>query len=58
MTRTVHLNAANCPEDESKVSICDRSLLFANSIFHFGGHSIAEAKRHRAEVGLPARLTT
>jgi cyclase len=29
----------------------------AASIFHFGTHSIAEAKAHLAEAGLPVRVT-
>ena len=33
------------------------SALLAASIFHFGEHSIAEAKRHLAAAGVPVRLT-
>jgi cyclase len=33
------------------------SALLAASIFHFGEHSIAEAKAHMARAGLPVRLT-
>jgi cyclase len=32
------------------------SAVLAASIFHFGTYSIAEAKRHMAEAGLPMRL--
>ncbi|KAA2237856.1 imidazole glycerol phosphate synthase subunit HisF [Salinarimonas soli] len=32
------------------------SAVLAASIFHFGQHSVAEAKRHMAEAGLPMRL--
>ena len=32
------------------------SAVLAASIFHFGQHSIAEAKRHMADAGLPVRL--
>ena len=31
------------------------SALLAASIFHFGTHSVAEAKRHLAEAGVPVR---
>ena len=31
------------------------SALLAASIFHFGTHSVAEAKRHLAEAGIPVR---
>jgi imidazole glycerol-phosphate synthase subunit HisF len=32
------------------------SAVLAASIFHFGDHTIGEAKRHMAEAGLPMRL--
>ncbi len=32
------------------------SAVLAASIFHFGQHSIGEAKRHMAEAGLPMRI--
>jgi len=32
------------------------SAVLAASIFHFGEHSIGEAKRHMAEAGVPVRL--
>jgi cyclase len=32
------------------------SAVLAASIFHFGTHTIAEAKRHMAEAGLKVRL--
>jgi imidazole glycerol-phosphate synthase subunit HisF len=32
------------------------SAVLAASIFHFGDHTIGEAKRHMAEAGLPVRL--
>jgi cyclase len=32
------------------------SAVLAASIFHFGTHSIAEAKAHMAEAGIPVRL--
>ncbi|MGZ8400799.1 MAG: HisA/HisF-related TIM barrel protein, partial [Methyloceanibacter sp.] len=32
------------------------SAVLAASIFHYGEHSIGEAKRHMAEAGLPMRL--
>ena len=32
------------------------SAVLAASIFHFGEHSIGEAKRHMAQAGLPMRL--
>jgi cyclase len=32
------------------------SAVLAASIFHFGHHSVAEAKRYMAEAGLPMRL--
>ena len=31
------------------------SAVLAASIFHFGDHTIAEAKRHLSEAGVPAR---
>jgi cyclase len=34
------------------------SAVLAASIFHFGQHSVAEAKRHMAGAGLPMRLDT
>ena len=33
------------------------SALLAASIFHFGTFTVAEAKAHRAEAGIPVRLT-
>jgi len=33
------------------------SAVLAASIFHFGTHSIAEAKTHMAAAGLDMRLT-
>jgi cyclase len=32
------------------------SAVLAASIFHFGEHTIGEAKRHMAVAGLPVRL--
>ena len=32
------------------------SAVLAASIFHFGTYTIAEAKRHMAEAGVPMRL--
>ncbi|MET0381272.1 MAG: imidazole glycerol phosphate synthase subunit HisF, partial [Methyloceanibacter sp.] len=32
------------------------SAVLAASIFHYGEHSIGEAKRHMAAAGLPVRL--
>jgi cyclase len=32
------------------------SAVLAASIFHFGEHSIGEAKHHMAEAGVPVRL--
>ena len=32
------------------------SAVLAASIFHFGTHTIAEAKRHMAAHGIPVRL--
>jgi cyclase len=32
------------------------SAVLAASIFHFGHHSIGEAKRHMAAAGIPMRL--
>jgi cyclase len=32
------------------------SAVLAASIFHFGDHTVGEAKRHMAEAGLPVRL--
>ena len=32
------------------------SAVLAASIFHYGEHTIGEAKRHMAEAGLPMRL--
>ena len=34
------------------------SAVLAASIFHFGAHTIAEAKAHMAEAGIPVRLAT
>jgi cyclase len=34
------------------------SAVLAASIFHFGEHSIAEAKRYMAHAGLPTRMIT
>jgi len=31
--------------------------VLAASIFHFGQHTIGEAKRHMAKAGLPMRMT-
>ena len=33
------------------------SAVLAASIFHFGDHTIAEAKKHMAEAGIPMRIT-
>ena len=33
------------------------SAVLAASIFHFGDYTIAEAKAHMAEAGIPMRLT-
>ncbi|MBM3605260.1 MAG: imidazole glycerol phosphate synthase subunit HisF, partial [Alphaproteobacteria bacterium] len=33
------------------------SAVLAASIFHFGMHTIAEAKAHMAAAGIPMRLT-
>ncbi len=33
------------------------SAVLAASIFHFGEHSVGEAKRHMAKAGIPMRLT-
>jgi len=33
------------------------SAVLAASIFHFGTHSIADAKQHMAAAGLPIRLS-
>jgi cyclase len=33
------------------------SAVLAASIFHFGEHTIGEAKRHMAEAGIAVRLT-
>ena len=33
------------------------SAVLAASIFHFGTHTIAEAKAHMAAAGIPMRLT-
>ncbi|WP_375461903.1 imidazole glycerol phosphate synthase subunit HisF [uncultured Enterovirga sp.] len=33
------------------------SAVLAASIFHFGEHSVADAKRHMARAGIPVRLT-
>ncbi|MEL6336109.1 MAG: imidazole glycerol phosphate synthase subunit HisF [Pseudomonadota bacterium] len=38
------------------VRACGASAVLAASIFHFGEHSIAEAKHHMAMAGLPVRL--
>jgi imidazole glycerol-phosphate synthase subunit HisF len=32
------------------------SAVLAASIFHFGDHSIGEAKRHMAAAGIPMRM--
>jgi cyclase len=34
------------------------SAVLAASIFHFGEHSIAEAKGYMADAGLPMRMIT
>ena len=34
------------------------SAVLAASIFHFGEHSIGEAKRHMAKAGIPVRMTS
>ena len=33
------------------------SAVLAASIFHFGEHTIAEAKAHMAAAGIPVRMT-
>ncbi|MDH3474634.1 MAG: D-amino-acid transaminase [Rhodospirillales bacterium] len=37
MTRTVYLNGAFCPEQDAKVSIFDRGLLFADAVYEVVG---------------------
>jgi D-alanine transaminase len=37
MSRTVFLNAAYCPEEDAKVSIFDRGLLFAEGVYEVTG---------------------
>lgn len=37
MTRTVYINGRYCPEDEAKVSIFDRGLLFADGVYEVVG---------------------
>lgn len=37
MTRTVYLNGRYCPEDDAKVSIFDRGLLFADGVYEVVG---------------------
>ena len=37
MTRTVYLNGRYCPEDDAKVSIFDRGLLFADGVYEVAG---------------------
>ena len=37
MNRIVHLNGAYCPEQEARVSIFDRGLLFADSVYEVTG---------------------
>ena len=38
------------------VSGVDATAVLAASIFHYGEHSIGDAKRHMAAAGLPMRL--
>ncbi len=33
------------------------SAVLAASIFHFGEHSVGDAKRHMARAGIPVRMT-
>ncbi|MEM7225127.1 MAG: D-amino-acid transaminase [Pseudomonadota bacterium] len=68
MGRTVYLNGEYYPEDEAKVSIFDRGLLFADGVYevvgvldrklmNFAGH-MARLDRSLGELGLKKPLTT
>ena len=39
------------------VTLGGASAVLAASIFHFGTYTIAEAKQHMSEAGIPMRLT-
>ena len=39
------------------VTLGHASAVLAASIFHFGTHTVAEAKAHMAAAGIPMRLT-
>ncbi len=68
MTRTVYLNGAFCAEGEAKVSIFDRGLQFADSVYEvvgvidgklleFAGH-MRRLDRSLGELGMAKPLTT
>ena len=68
MTRTVYLNGTYCPEDEAKVSIFDRGLLFADGVYevvgvldgklmNFAAH-MSRLDRSLGELRLPKPLST
>ena len=63
MTRTVYLNGEFVPEDEARIPIMDRGLLFADAIYEGMGvldggivdvrRHLARLRRSLAEVGIP-----
>ena len=65
MTRTVYLNGEYLPEDQAKVSIFDRGLLFADGVYEvmgvldgklvdFDGHVVRlERSLRELEMGMP-----
>ncbi len=68
MSRTVFLNAAYCPEEDAKVSIFDRGLLFAEGVYEVTGvldgklvefaPHMARLDRSLRELEMPKPLST
>lgn len=67
MTRTVYLNGEYLPEDEAKISIFDRGVLFGDAIYEVGGvidgkiisfeSHMARYHRSLAELQIPEPLS-
>lgn len=68
MSRTVFLNAVYCPEEEAKISIFDRGLLFAEGVYEVTGvldgklvefaPHMARLDRSLGELGMPKPYST
>lgn len=68
MSRTVFLNAVYCPEEEAKISIFDRGLLFAEGVYEVTGvldgklvefaPHMARLDRSLGELGMPKPHST